>query len=128
MQFAPVVLKDAAAADHTFAPRDITTGVATFVESTGVPIADKRLSHSQSRTATTSRTKIGMKLALPVVQDVVVNGVSRPTVVRTGYADATFTFDATSNASERNDLRILFANALLGELGLKTIGGLETLY
>ncbi len=128
MQFAPVVLKDAAAVDHTFTPRDITSGVATFVESTGVPIADKRLTHAQSRVTATGRTKVTLKMTLPVVQDVVVNGISRPTVVRTAYADATFTFDASSNAAERNDLRILFEKAILGDLGVKLIGGLETLY
>jgi hypothetical protein len=128
MQFNPVVLKDGAAANHTFAPRDITNGVATFVESTGVPIADKRLSVSQSRVAATGRTKVTMKLVVPIVQDAIVNGITRPTVVRTAYADLTFTVDATSSLADRKDLRTFLDTALTSTMGVAVVDGLETLY
>jgi len=98
-----MVLKDHADADVTFTPRDVVSGVATLVHSDGVPVGEKVISISQSRT-TTGRRKFGVKLSLPVVQDVVVAGISRPTIVRTGYADLTLSFDGTSNADEREDL------------------------
>lgn len=101
-QFASMVLKDHAAADHTFVPRDITGGVATAVESTGVPLGEKTASFSIQRTSTGKR-KVTMKMVVPQVQDIVVAGISKPTVVRTAYMDITFTFDSTSNTAERQD-------------------------
>lgn len=103
-QLTSIVLKDNAATDHTFAPRDIVGGVTTLVESTGVPIADKTVTVSLNRTAT-GRRKVNIKLAIPVVQDQVVSGITRPTVVRTAYADLTLTFDGASTTTERADLR-----------------------
>lgn len=128
MQFAPVALKDGAAVVHTYNPRDITNGVATLVESTGVPIADKRLSISQSRVAASGRTKVTMKLVVPIVQDVVVAGISKPTVVRTAYADLTFTFDSTSSVAERKDVRSLIDTALQSTMGIAVIDAIDTLY
>jgi hypothetical protein len=101
--FTSFVLKDAAAADHTFAPRDITGGVATAVNSTGVPLGEKTVSFAVSKT-TTGKRKITMKMVIPVVQDIVVAGISKPTVVRAAYADITISFDGTSNTAERQDL------------------------
>lgn len=102
-QFASLVLKDDAGADHTFVPRDITGGVATAAESAGVPIGEKTVSFAINRTSS-GRRKITMKMVLPQVQDVVVAGISKPTVVRAAYADVTLTVDATSNTAEREDL------------------------
>lgn len=103
VQLTSLVLKDHAAADHTFVPRDITGGVATTVESSGVPIGEKTASFAVSKT-TTGRRKITLKLVIPVVQDVVVAGISKPTVVRSAYADVTITVDSTSSTAERQDL------------------------
>jgi len=110
-QLVTVVLKDAAAADHSFIPRDITGGVATLVNSTGVPIGEKTVSVSTSRT-TSGRRKTTLKLVIPVVQDVVVAGISKPTVVRTAYCDVGFTFDGTSNHDERADILAYLVSAL----------------
>lgn len=128
MQFAPIVLTDSTGTTKDFVPRDITNGVATAIRSNGVPIADKRISISQSRTAGNGRAKVQVKLAIPVVQDVVVNGVSRPTVVRTAYADLTLTFDQTSNAAERADVRSYLYSFLVSGTGPAVIDGLDTLY
>jgi len=128
MQFAPLVLKDRTGTDIVFAPRDIANGVATHVNSTGVPIADKRLSYAQTRTAGNGRTKLSYKLAVPVVQDVNVGGVSRPTVVRSAYVDLTVTFDATSSVTERQDVRNMLLSFLGTEMAGRTIESLETLY
>lgn len=103
-QLNSIVLKDNAGTDHTFTPRDIVGGVATLVQSTGVPIGDKTVTVSVNKTAT-GRRKVVMKVAIPVVQDQTVSGVTRPTVVRTAYADLTLTFDGTSTTAERADLR-----------------------
>jgi hypothetical protein len=125
--FAPIVLKDFADVEHTFNPRDIKNGVATYVESTGVPVADKTVSVSVNRT-TTGRMKITYKAAIPIVQDVTINGVSKPTVVRTGYADISFTFDSTSSLTERRDFRRLIVTAL-DDSGLEdSIDLLATVY
>lgn len=110
-QLTTVVLKDAAAADHSFIPRDISGGVATLVNSTGVPIGERTVSVSNTKTST-NRRKATMKLVVPIVQDVVVAGVSKPTVVRTAYADLTFTFDGTSNHDERADALAYLVSAL----------------
>jgi hypothetical protein len=106
-QFAPVVLSDRATTpvDHTFQPRGVNGGVATLVESvSGVPLADRRITLSTNRPNGTNRVKVIIKIALPVVQDVEVAGVTRPTIVRTNYADLTFNFDAGSTLRERDDL------------------------
>jgi len=123
--FAPVVLKDHADADVTFAPRDIVNGVATLVNSTGVPIGDKRLSLAIQNVGNNGRRRVSFKLVLPVVQDVVVAGISKPTVVRTAYADVTLTFDATSSLNERKDLRehlrTLCADASFGSAAIDSL-------
>lgn len=112
-QMNPLVLKDGAAtpADHTFVPRTIEAGVATLVESTGVPLGERRITFSQNRSAS-GRIRAIVKLVLPVVQDVTVNGVTKPTLVRTNYVDMTFNFDATSSTQERKDVVAMVASAL----------------
>lgn len=104
-QFQQAVLKDRAdpQMSHAYKPRDITAGVATMVESTGIPIGDRVITLSQARTGS-GRIKILIKLKIPVVQDAIVNGVSRPTVVRTNYGEISFNFDSSSTTRERDDL------------------------
>lgn len=101
----PVVLPDRAATpvNHTFNPRDTTNGVTTLTESTGVPIGERRITLAHSRSQN-GRIRATIKLVVPVVQDVTVNGVTKPTVVKTNYADITFNFDATSSTQERKDI------------------------
>jgi hypothetical protein len=113
-QFEPVVLKDRATpqVDHTFNPRGIDGGVATLVESvSGVPLADRKITIGAARTAS-GRVKVSIRVALPVVQDVDVGGVTKPTIVRAGYADLNFNFDSSSSTRERDDL-VSFVEGLL---------------
>jgi len=98
------------AVDHTFQPRDIKSGVGAVVESTGVPIGDKRFTVSLRNV--NNRYKAQMQLAIPIVQTQTINGIDTPAVVRTGYADLTFTFDATSTEQERNDIVGMLNSAL----------------
>jgi hypothetical protein len=86
-----------------FTPRNIQGGVAKLASSTGVAIADPIMTISNSQTAG-GRQKVVVKIAVPVVQDNVVSGVARPTVVRTAYADVTLSFDGTSSRRERLDM------------------------
>lgn len=98
------------AVDHTFQPRDIKNGVGTVVESTGVPIGDKRFTISLRQV--NNRYRAQMQLAVPVVQTQTINGVSTPVIVRTAYADLTFTFDAASTEQERTDVVGMLMDAL----------------
>lgn len=104
-QLNPLVLTDEASTpvNHTFAPRSIESGVATLVESSGVPLGERRVTLSQTRAAS-GRARAIMKFAFPVTQDVTVNGVTKPALVRTNYVDITFNFDTTSSTQERKDV------------------------
>jgi len=105
----------------------ISNGVAALVNTTGVPIGDKKLTVSSTVTAQ-GRRKVSVKLAIPVVQDAVVGGVSRPTVVRTAYVELNFSFDATSNTTERGDT-VGYMWSLLGStLMANLVDDLQTLY
>lgn len=96
---------------HTFTPRDIRDGVGTVIESTGVPVGNSRLSVSLRQTPQ-GRYKAEVKLAIPVVSDEEINGITTPKVVRTAFADLTFTFDQTSTEAERNDAVGMLASSL----------------
>jgi hypothetical protein len=108
-----LVLTDRAATpvDHTFTPRDIVSGLGTVVETSGVPIGEKRVQVALNRT-TSGRYKGLLKMQLPVVQTETINGVDTPKVVRTAYVDCSFTFDGTSTEQERKDTVGMLASAL----------------
>lgn len=105
-QLQNLVLTDRASTPvaHTFTPRDIVGNVATVVESSGVPLGDKRVSLSLNRVNGSGRYKAVIKGTFPVVQDQTVNGVTSPVVVRTAYAEVDFTFDQSSTEQERKDV------------------------
>lgn len=115
-QMTNLVLKDGEdpAVDHTFKPRSIEAGVATLVESTGTPLGESRVTFSQNRTAS-GRVKAVIKFVLPVTQDAEVNGITRPTVVRTTYVDVMFNFDGGSSTQERTDAVAYLASLLDGD-------------
>ncbi len=98
--------------DHTFTPRDIRDGVGTAIETSGVPIGNSRLSVSLRQTTPGGRYKAEVKLAVPVVVNETINGVTVPKVARTAFADVTFTFDPTSTSAERNNIVGMLADAL----------------
>ncbi|UHM27647.1 MAG: coat protein [Fushun levivirus 5] len=113
-QLAPITVNDGSK-DRNFTPKGITANVAELVElnASGVALARPRLTCKVSTTST-GRSKVELKLAVPVVQDAIVGGVSRPQIVRTGYADITFTSDGASTFDERHALRYLVGNLLTG--------------
>jgi hypothetical protein len=122
----PITIGDGTA-DRVFKPRDTVAGLSTLTQGTGVPIGDNRLTIQNTRTPT-GKSKVAMKFVLPVVQDVVVSGISRPTVVRTAYANVELTFDATSNPAERASARTLLQNLLGSTVGADVVDQLNPLY
>lgn len=112
-QLQNLVLKDrkSTPVNHTFTPRDIVDRVGTVAESTGLPLGDSRVTVSSVRNAN-GRYKPVVKFTFPVLQTETVNGVSRPVVVRTAYADLTFNFDQSSSEAERNDVVGMVQSAL----------------
>ncbi len=126
-QLAPITIKDGANADVIYAPEGVVGGVATLLKSSGVPVGDQRLTYTSTRTPQ-GRRKVAMKLTIPVVQDVVMNGVTRPTVVRTAYADVTLSFDETSNTAERADCLARAKNVLGHATTVLVVSNLENLY
>jgi hypothetical protein len=103
-QLQNVILKDRAATpkDHTFTPRNIADGVGETVETTGVPVGESRFTIGMRRV--NDRYKATMKLAIPVVVNQTINGVTTPVVDRVAYADVKFDFSAKSTEQERNDI------------------------
>lgn len=128
-QKAPIALNDGTA-DHTFNPQGPTpSGAQVFTESTGVPLADKRLVVTHSSTAGGKR-KVALKLTFPVVQNATVDGITQPRLIRSAYCDVLFTFDASSLTTERNDMRLMLVD-LLGDgqtFAGKIIDDLEAIF
>jgi hypothetical protein len=102
-------------AHSLFEPVNIVGGEATFVKSTGVPLADQTIKMKASRTPS-GRVKVDAKITIPIVQDMTVNGVTKPTVVRTSYFNCTWNASADSTVDERFHLMIL-AKDLVGQDG-----------
>lgn len=113
-QLTALVLQDQAAtpASHTFNPRDIIDGVGSLVETSGVPLGNSIVTISSKQSKTTGKWKGIVKIVVPVVATQVINGISTPVVVRTAYAETTFTFEATSTAQERKDIVAFMRNSL----------------
>lgn len=113
-QLANLVLTDRATTpvNHTFTPEDIRDGVASVVETTGVPIGSNRVSLALRRTADNGRYRGEIRYTFPIVQTETINGVSTPRVVRTAYATLQLTFDPSSTEQERKDAVGMVASSL----------------
>lgn len=109
-----ITIKDRAVTpvDHNFTPDGTdANGVHIFVERTGVPAADRRVTINQRFSGGKYRPSI--KFQLPVVQTQTINGISTPVTVRTAVVELNLTFDATSTDQERKDAIGFIANILL---------------
>lgn len=130
-QIQNLVVADRAATpvNHTYVPRDIVGGVATVVESTGVPIGDNVITLSLKKTDQ-GRFKATLKGRFPVVQTQTINGISTPVVVRTAFGECVFSFESTSTLQERKDVVGLIANSLSASAPLvnDTLTKLEGVY
>lgn len=100
---------------HVFTPDgEDANNVHIFREKTGVAVGDPRITVSVNSNPISrgGKTKVQFRLSLPTVQTEVINGISRPSVVRTAHADVTFTYDGYSELQERKNLVGLVQNAL----------------
>jgi len=96
---------------HTYTPDgDDTNGVHVFSEKTSVPAGNPRFTAVLKQSS--GKYRPSLRLAIPVVQTQIINGVSSPVVVRTAFAEVSFTFDSLSTSQERADCVGLMANAL----------------
>jgi hypothetical protein len=114
--------------DHTFTPGDRSNGVATVKKTDGTPMGDWKFSIALKKTAT--RRKASIRLVVPVVQTETINGIDRPTIVRTAYANLDVNFDISSTEQERDDL-IGMLQSSLGESQTLVDGvvvGLDNVY
>lgn len=94
-----------------FVPNGRTaTGVMSFVNTNGVKVSDKTITLSLRQSG--SKYKIRMVTSVPTVQTETINGIDSPKVVRSAYADTTFTFDEESTHQERMDLVGFHAGAM----------------
>jgi hypothetical protein len=112
-QLQPLVLTDRepTPVDHTFLPSDITGGVGTVIESSGVPIGVREVTVGLSKTAA-GAYKPRVRLILPIVVNETINGVTTPKVVRIARADVVFTFDGSSTEQERKNVVGMLQDAL----------------
>lgn len=107
----PLVLKDRATTpvSHTFAPDgEDPNGVHLFSEKTGVPATDPRFTAFLKRSP--GKYKPTLRLAVPV-SEVLIPGQSA-SIVRTAFAEISFTFDGMSTPQERKDCVGFVADAL----------------
>jgi len=96
---------------HTFAPREVTTGMALFAEAASVPKGERQLS-IRWRKGEKGSFYHRVVLTVPVLVNETINGVAVPTVPRVSLIDCTFRFDETSTEQERANTVGMFANAL----------------
>lgn len=113
-QLQSIVLTDRATTpvNHTFVPQgiDAKTGVASVVESTGVPIGLPRMTISMRPG---DRYRGRLTLVVPVVQSVTdASGVTKPIVVRSASFFGDFVFSDESTEAERANLVGMVASAL----------------
>lgn len=120
--------REATPVNHTFTPRDIVSNVGAVVESSGVPVGDNRFTISLRQV--NNRYKATIQMSVPVVQNQTINGITTPVVVRTAFADLTFTFDAQSTTQERTNLVGMLQSAMATNKALfhDTVVGLQGVY
>lgn len=119
-QLVPLVLEDRHSptpVEHTFNPRDIVGNVGSLTESSGVPIGDKLFTLSMTRTSQ-GRQKPKFVLTVPIVETQTINGVDSPKVVRTAYAEVSFSFADTSTEEERKNVVGMVQDALSADKAL----------
>lgn len=109
-----LVLKDRAGTpvSHTFTPDgDDQNNVHAYSEKTGVPAGYSRFTASLDTKGKNIRARL--KLSVPITANQVINGITTPTVVRTSYAEVSFTFDPLSSVQERSDVVGMTLDSLL---------------
>lgn len=97
--------------DHTFVPvGEDASGVYALEESASTGVGRKRFTISARRV--NGKHKVRCVLTVPTAQTETINGVDNPKVVRTGFAELSFTFDRASTTQERKDIVGMAQSAL----------------
>lgn len=113
--FQNLVLADRASpvVNHTFGPTliDPKTGIAVLSEQTSVPIGNPTYTIDRKLT-TAGRYRIRANLKVPVIQEEVVSGISRPVEVRAAHATVELSFSNQSTEQERKDAVGMLASSL----------------
>lgn len=119
-QLNSIILKDGASpvVNHTYAPRDVSQGVGTCIESTGIPVGENVFTVGLKRTAN-GHFVAKVSLRLPQTFELSQVGAAPNTeVIRVASVDVEFKFHAASTETERRDAMALIASALLPTQGL----------
>lgn len=90
--------------NHTFVPVDRIDGGIGVLERKGTSYLGNELLTVSYRATPAGRLKSVAKLAVPVVADETINGITYPRRLRVGYAEVRFDFDQQSLTQERADL------------------------
>lgn len=98
--------------NHTFTPSDLSNGVGTVVESTGVKVGESKFSVSSRKTAS-GRYRAALKLEIPKVENAVIDGVTVPQVTRIAYVNVDFSFAGDSTTQERDNMVGMLASSLV---------------
>jgi hypothetical protein len=107
-----MTLNGLSGADHVFAPYGIDSkGVATLIKAGTSPVGDEKLTLSSVRLPS-GKVRTELRLQVPKTQDVDVGGVTRPTVVKTGFAVLTMTTDGTATSDDRQELFKMLCSAV----------------
>lgn len=109
-----------------FAPNGAKDNVYTFINGNGVIVGNNILSVGPRLSPT--RRKITFRLACPVVQDAVVNGISNPVQKRVAYVKVEFDFARESVTSERTAIRELLKSALADAAIVNVVDNNEDFY
>jgi hypothetical protein len=108
----PITLNGVNGADHVFKPFGTDPqGVATFRKAGSTPVADESLTMSLRKTPQ-GKYRWLMKIDVPKVQDVTINGVTKPSVIKRGVVTLDITTESTHSAEERGELLDLVRSAL----------------
>lgn len=116
-------------ANHTFTPAGQgKDGAWIFAETAATKVGERRIHIGIRKSA--ENYKVRLLLVDPVVGTEVINGVSNPKVLRTSYADVTFTYSDKSDLQSRKNLIGMFANSLASSQAVidGVITKLEALY
>lgn len=87
-----------------------SVGRVAVADASGNLLSEKSLTISGRRTA--QRLRSDLKIAVPVIANEVINGVSVPKVARVAYVTVAFSFALDSTEQERNDMVGYLVSAL----------------
>lgn len=101
-----VVLQDRqpTPANHTFVPVDRIDGGVGILENKGATYLENKRCTVSYRKTPGERLKLVEKLAIPVVVNETINGVTVPKVARVAYAEIRLDFSVSATEQERKDL------------------------